>query len=417
MLSTILVPLDGSAFAERALPYATTLARAAHARLLLLRAVLAHPLPGTDPAHAQLTAVQHAEAALTAVAERLRRDGLPVDTAVYYDEAATAIADAAHYRHADLIVMSTHGRTGLGRWLYGSVADRVLRRAEVPLLLIPATCERGWSAEGALRVLVPLDGSALAEEALATGREMVLLLVQVVEPPAPIVADGASYIPPFDEDTAVALATQYLKRLADSLLARVRTVEIHTAVGEPAACIAQAARQYEADVVAMATHGHGGLARLVLGSVATGVLARASTPLLLVRPAAVREAARVTPPAAATGPAVTVTLRPDELALVEEGLEELLRSAKREAGARNPGGAGRGGGVGPARPAAASRAGAAARVQARPAALTRSHPVAPGEAHPGPQGLLSAVLRGPAASSIYRLFRPRHRASNAAPRQ
>ncbi len=373
MLSTILVPLDGSPFAERALPYATTLARTAHARLLLLRAVLAHPLPGTDPALAQLTAVQHAEAALAAVAERLRRDGLAVDTAVYYDEAATAIADAAHYRHADLIVMSTHGRTGLGRWLYGSVADRVLRRAEVPVLLIPATCERVWAGAGALRVLVPLDGSAFAEEALApaealaTGREMVLLLVQVVEPPAPIVADGASYIPPFDEETAVALATQYLKRLADSLLARVRTVEIHTAVGEPAACIAQAARAHQADVIAMATHGRSGLARLVLGSVATGVLARASTPLLLVRPVAVREAARVTPPAAAAGPAVTVTLRPDELALVEEGLEELLRSAEREAGARIRGAPG------------------AAAVSDLLARLRQAERGLPREAEPGPQ--------------------------------
>ncbi|SRR5579884_313220 len=370
MLSTILVPLDGSPFAERALPYATTLARAAHARLLLLRAVLAHPLPGTDPALAQLTAVQHAEAALAAVAERLRRDGLAVDTAVYYDEAATAIADAAHYRHADLIVMSTHGRTGLGRWLYGSVADRVLRRAEVPVLLIPATCERVWAGAGALRVLVPLDGSAFAEEALApaealaTGREMVLLLVQVVEPPAPMMANGSLA---FDPEAELAAAEQYLKQVADRLRGQVQAVEIHTAVGEPAACIAQAARAHQADVIAMATHGRSGLARLVLGSVATGVLARASTPLLLVRPVAVREAARVTPPAAAAGPAVTVTLRPDELALVEEGLEELLRSAEREAGARIRGAPG------------------AAAVSDLLARLRQAERGLPREAEPGPQ--------------------------------
>src|SRR5579884_3180560 len=348
MLSTILVPLDGSPFAERALPYATTLARAAHARLLLLRAVLAHPLPGTDPALAQLTAVQHAEAALAAVAERLRRDGLAVDTAGYYDEAATAIADAAHYRHADLIVMSTHGRTGLGRWLYGSVADRVLRRAEVPVLLIPATCERVWAGAGALR----------------TGREMVLLLVQVVEPPAPMMANGSLA---FDPEAELAAAEQYLKQVADRLRGQVQAVEIHTAVGEPAACIAQAARAHQADVIAMATHGRSGLARLVLGSVATGVLARASTPLLLVRPVAVREAARVTPPAAAAGPAVTVTLRPDELALVEEGLEELLRSAEREAGARIRGAPG------------------AAAVSDLLARLRQAERGLPREAEPGPQ--------------------------------
>ena len=62
--------------------------------------------------------------------------------------------------------MSTHGRSAPGRWVYGSVADRVLRRASVPALLVPANCERQWPADGPLHVLVPLDGSDFAQEAL-----------------------------------------------------------------------------------------------------------------------------------------------------------------------------------------------------------------------------------------------------------
>jgi nucleotide-binding universal stress UspA family protein len=340
MRTTILVPLDGSPLAERALPYATALARGTGARLILLRAVLAHTFLGTDPTEAQAVVVQHAETEVAAVADRLRADGVTAEPHVYYGEAAEAITDSARHQHADLIVMSTHGRTGLGRWVYGSVADRVLRRAEAPLLLIPATSERPWPSDRPLRILVALDGSQFAEEALGPAVELAaplgaeLLLLRVVEPPVPIVADGVSYAQPFDEEHELGEARRYLEEVATRLRAGGRTVAGHAEVGHPPTVIAEVTRERGIDLVTMATHGRGGLARVVLGSVATGTLQRASTPLLLVRPTGVKAAATTT---AAPKPAdrpVTVTLNQRELHLVQQGLAELLHGWEREAGAR-----------------------------------------------------------------------------------
>jgi nucleotide-binding universal stress UspA family protein len=172
MYSTVVVPLDGSALAERALPYATQLVRHGGARLVLVRAALAHTVPGVDPTDAQLAATECAERELETTAERLRDQGLSVETHVYYGEAAWAITDVAERQSAELLVMSTHGRGGLGRWVYGSVAQQVLRKATVPILLVSAACERPWPAEGPIHILVPLDGSAFAEEALGSARQL-----------------------------------------------------------------------------------------------------------------------------------------------------------------------------------------------------------------------------------------------------
>src|SRR5581483_1003694 len=137
MITSIVLPLDGSDLAARALPFASYLARALPAKLLLVRATLAHALPGVAPGPAQLAATDHAEVELDAMAAQLRAQGLAAEPHVYYDEAPAAIADAAQRHQAGLIVMSTHGRGGLGRWVFGSVADAVLRTAEVPVLLVP----------------------------------------------------------------------------------------------------------------------------------------------------------------------------------------------------------------------------------------------------------------------------------------
>ena len=138
-LDTILVPLDGSALAESALPRATELAEASGARLLLLRAAEAHTLQGVDPTDAQVRVVAEAEAYLTRAAERVHVQGLGrVETSVWYGPAPYAIVEAAEHHHADLIVMTTHGRSGLGRLILGSVAETVLRGTRTPILLLRA---------------------------------------------------------------------------------------------------------------------------------------------------------------------------------------------------------------------------------------------------------------------------------------
>lgn len=134
---TILVPLDGSTLAETALTPAVETAREKNAKLVLLRAAEAHPMPMADPAEAQVEVVRQAEEYLAGVRERVTRGGLAdVEISVWYGQPAEAIVEAARFRRADLIVMSSHGRSGLGRLVLGSVAETVLRATAVPILLI-----------------------------------------------------------------------------------------------------------------------------------------------------------------------------------------------------------------------------------------------------------------------------------------
>jgi nucleotide-binding universal stress UspA family protein len=136
-ITTILVPLDGSVLGETALLPAVELARQHSARLLLLRATEAHAMPMADPIQAQVEAVRGAEEYLTVMRARLAEAGIAeVDISVWYGAPAAAIIEAAGFRKADLIVMSSHGRTGLGRLVVGSVAETVLRGTRVPILLI-----------------------------------------------------------------------------------------------------------------------------------------------------------------------------------------------------------------------------------------------------------------------------------------
>jgi nucleotide-binding universal stress UspA family protein len=156
-LERILVPLDGSFLAEAALATAVDMARTSGARLLLLRAAQAHTLPGADPTEAEVRVVQEAEAYLAEVQARLASAGTAdVETTVWYGPPAAAIVEAAEFRKVGLIVMTTHGRTGLGRLILGSVAESVLRGSVTPILLL--------RAEGA-----PLEMPAGRAEPVAAG--------------------------------------------------------------------------------------------------------------------------------------------------------------------------------------------------------------------------------------------------------
>src|SRR5581483_5924763 len=292
MFGTILVPLDGSTLAARAVPFATAFARAAGARLVLIRAVRADKLPGEKAALAQRAARRRAEVELGAIVEQLQQEGLAAEAHVSSKAAPEAIVDAARQQHADLIVMSTHGRSGIGRWLYGSVADRVLQRTRVPVLLVPPSCERTCPAEGALRVLVPLDGSELAERALVYARAVAgtageILLYQVLPPSVPI-DDGDLLAPYWTEVFAEARADvlRYLEGVAAPLRAAGCRVRVAVEHGAAAQRIAEYARREKVDLVVLSSHGRAGVARWLLGSVAEELLREAPTPLLLVRPQA-----------------------------------------------------------------------------------------------------------------------------------
>ena len=139
-VKTILVPLDGSVLAEGALTRAAELAVDANACVSLIRATHASTFPTVDPIDAQVKVIKEAEAYLDEVAARLRTLGVKdVRCAVWYGAAAAAIIDAAAINHADLIVMMSHGRSGFGRMVMGSVAESVLRGTTTPILLLRDT--------------------------------------------------------------------------------------------------------------------------------------------------------------------------------------------------------------------------------------------------------------------------------------
>jgi nucleotide-binding universal stress UspA family protein len=309
MLQTILLPLDGSPLANQALPYAASLARQSGARIILVRAAEARTLLDVDLADAQLGVLSRAEHDLEAAAARLHEDNIPCEAHVYYDAPVSAILDSARRHHADLMVLSTHGRSGLGRVIYGSVADDVLRHAEVPVLLIPPTIDHAWPADRALAILVPLDGSELAEDALRSAERLAdlpgarLHLLHVIEPARyPLAGEGYVYVP-FDDEAERADAQAYLDDLVIRLERGGIPATSQVAMGMPTTVIPRVAGECGADVIAMATHGRGGLARLVLGSVATGTLQRTHVPVLLTRPGGLGRTATLPRPAAQPEPA------------------------------------------------------------------------------------------------------------------
>jgi len=133
----VLVPLDGSALAEAAMWKAAEMVNGG--TVSLLRAAEAHTLPGADPVEAQVSAVREAEEYLASAAQRLERRGVKnVQTHVWYGPPAAAIVEASQAQNVDLIVMSTHGRSGLGRLILGSVAESVLRGTRTPILVVRA---------------------------------------------------------------------------------------------------------------------------------------------------------------------------------------------------------------------------------------------------------------------------------------
>jgi nucleotide-binding universal stress UspA family protein len=329
MYRTVLVPLDGSPGAERALPIARAIVRRTGGRLVLVHYAPADPSPLQDLPVAQVEAVAEAGAYLQRVAgpapaglpfrwwrgaARAGGGGTETETGVADGPGAKGLLAEAARRRADAIVMTTPGPAGQGGWLAGSVAAEVLRRAEVPVLLVPAA-GAGAPAAGRggapLRVLVPLDGSPAAEAVLAALRPLAAatsvraLLLRVVEPRRRWHAGPGFGVPPAADPTAeLAAARRYLEAVAAALRPAVAAVAVQATVGYPEDEIAARARTGDVDLVAMATRGPTGFAQAGLGSVATLAVQLAAVPLLLVRPGGRPRTAAAAPPA---WPPATVT--------------------------------------------------------------------------------------------------------------
>jgi nucleotide-binding universal stress UspA family protein len=292
--------VDGEPFAEHALPLAIGIARRASAEV---RVVHVHcPLRSTfqpDRLYPDrgLDAFlrRRQRAYLDDLFRRLRKvTSVPV-TPVFLQgrEVADSLCEAAS-AGTDLVLMATHGRSPLGRLWFGSVADVLMRRLSIPLLFV-----RGYNAPADLtgdplvrHVLIPLDGSGFAERvlepamALGAPRDADHTLLRVI----PSVTDYSlgypgprSHLPLADRQQAE--AWNYLRRTTERL--GRRTLRIHPRVVHEqsvAQAILHYARMHDADVIALATRGRGGLARLFRGSVADRVVRGASVPVMVFRP-------------------------------------------------------------------------------------------------------------------------------------
>lgn len=305
MYKTVLVPLDGFVTAEDALPLAGRIARASQARIHLVHAVdlMTRPPYGEAVPSAEWWsggANKYAEEYLQRiVADLIDLYDVRVTRALVDAPAAASLMDEADRVRADLLVMTTHGRTAASRFWLGSVADQVIREYEAPLLVLRSNEQTNPLAgvKPLRKILVPLDGSRLAEQILPHARTLArvdhgaLTLLHVATPQwtpvsvlpfvyaaesAPIAAAETDFEEP---------AREYLDDLAiTGKSAAEQFTDVRVSDAPAALAILDYAAAHDFDAIAMTTHGHGGLRRLLLGSVADKVVRGAQVPVLVYRP-------------------------------------------------------------------------------------------------------------------------------------
>jgi nucleotide-binding universal stress UspA family protein/predicted transcriptional regulator len=292
---TLLVPLDGSEESEASLPWATKLAQERGLTLTLAR-VAEYPNFGAGAGleesmsvevYEQVLEVEEDEAKsyLDRVREQLAETGLQVETIMRDGRPSFTLLDLADEHSAAAIVIASHGRGGFKRVVLGSVARQLVSHSSIPVFLVRATTPEHRREPSLNRLLVPLDGSVLAESALDLAREVAtagstLVLVRVADKSA----------------NGVTMATDYLDRVAASLSAAGVAVETQAIVGESKSAVsrhlAEAAAASNVDAIVMSTHGRGGVSGWFLGSVADEVVRNVDRPVLLVSARAI--AARTT---------------------------------------------------------------------------------------------------------------------------
>jgi nucleotide-binding universal stress UspA family protein len=302
MPGKILVPLDGSKTAEKVLPCARYLANRLKLRLELLMAVDSSEFAANISAESaqlldRLTAegLRQGEDYLQTIAETID-DAVEVRCEVQQGRPENVIIDSGELDKTALIAMATHGRSGLNRFLLGSVAEKVLRGAANPLLLVRAGTE---TAKGALigfsTIIVALDGSALAERILPLVTDLakrltagILLFRAYHVPYSAYTGDETFYAVNCDEMTASvrAEAGEYIERKAGELRSSgIEKVTCLTKEGLAGDEIIALASQTPDSLIAMCSHGRSGIKRWVLGSVTETVVRHAVDPVLVVRAA------------------------------------------------------------------------------------------------------------------------------------
>jgi nucleotide-binding universal stress UspA family protein len=299
MFKRILVPLDGSALSERALPPALKIGELEGSRVMLLRAPVAEvstvpEVAGFGQYHlrnlSEVVEAARFEAKkyVTQIAQASARAGVEFEPLVVEGEPAESILNTAREKQADLIVISTHGYSGLTRWVMGSVTERVIAHAPCPVLVIRA--EQPIS-----RLLIPLDGSELAEQAILPGLEIASAFgaeVEFFRAILPVPMENIHELEKAErglglqlQESWLAAAADYLKRQVENAQRRGLKAKAVVRTGPAASTLLDYAEAMEIDAVAMATHGRSGLQKWLYGSVTEKVLrAGHAHAMLIVRP-------------------------------------------------------------------------------------------------------------------------------------
>ncbi|HLG71741.1 MAG TPA: universal stress protein [Chloroflexota bacterium] len=298
-MAKIVVPLDGSDLAERALPLAMRLAQLSGSELRLVQAAISPASLEVGTAVEAL--VEAGQEYLEERAAELRaKHRIQVTVHAAIAPAVQLVLSEAAQPDVAAVVMSTHGRTGLVRLLMGSVAEGVLRESPIPVYLVPAAALAG-SAERIKSILVPLDGSALSYSVLAPVTELAraahahLTLMRVF--------GDEEELARAPQQPALRAAEQQIDRLEDKahgyfapIKAHLRsmglTVDAEWTTGVPAQEILATAQLIQPDLIALATHGRSGIQRLRYGSVAESVLRHAKAPVMTFGPEALKRLAK-----------------------------------------------------------------------------------------------------------------------------
>jgi nucleotide-binding universal stress UspA family protein len=311
MFRRFLVPTDGSDQLSAAMPLVRHLASRTGASVVLI--CVESPIVNMGNVVDNRSAlVGHADKVhqMERCIEELQQDGIDASYDVEFGRPEHGIEAAARHFDSDLIVMTPHQREGFDAVLHPSITARMFASAPAPLLIMPErstnAIRSGLLAEPESIVVVPLDGSELAERALpfaialADAYQRGLQLVQVVAPPPDASAYSDAYEHPQSRyQRHVREARHYISALqTDMKRATGLPVDVEVTVGEPAAEIVDIAAEYPTNLIVMGTHGHGTVGRVLLGSVATDVMRRSSVPVLIVPPHA--HAPATAPASAAT---------------------------------------------------------------------------------------------------------------------
>jgi nucleotide-binding universal stress UspA family protein len=298
MYTKILVPLDGSATAEAVLPYAEAFAAGFKTSVELLSVIDI----GAMTAHLTADRLHHLDAIIAneeknsaSYLENIAKNffsRVPTERRIVRSKPAEAILEATGKDRDTLITMATHGRSGAKRWLLGSVAEKVLRGTTNPLFLVRAAASKASPQRIIDSIVVPLDGSPLAERILPTvsnwarALDVEVTLIRAFEFPASAYYGSEDDLPDYDSfrEGARKEAADYLKEKEGALVREgVRTVSIQTLEGPAAVEIISFAQTAPRALIAMSTHGRSGVRRWMLGSVTEKVVRHGADPVLVVR--------------------------------------------------------------------------------------------------------------------------------------